>query len=211
MQAWPQAVDEAAYRQPLTDEEPEAPDTHELDDGEDPERVAEWHAMPGTRVLLGVFVGGWLYQTYWMYCWWQYYRHSQGYARAAFWRAVYRRTGYQVSPFWRACFGYGYVLCLFTAVAREAKLAKVPSLGAPLLLTLVYNISTLGAMLAGSTGLLVERAILALLFLGTQLTVNRLNQRSANPRPPSRATSSEVVCLIAGGSTTLWWFAERGP
>ncbi|HYJ09524.1 MAG TPA: hypothetical protein VEX18_10955 [Polyangiaceae bacterium] len=66
MQAWPQAVDEAAYRQPVADDEPEAPDTHELGDGEDPEPPAEWHAMPGTRVLLGAFVGGWFYQTYWI-------------------------------------------------------------------------------------------------------------------------------------------------
>src|SRR5689334_8337490 len=67
--------------------------------GEPPQH---WYTVSLARVLVGTLVGGWLYQTYWMFHWWSAYRQSEGYSRAPFWRAVRERTGFQINPTWRA-------------------------------------------------------------------------------------------------------------
>lgn len=201
------AVEEGPYRAPQVDDE--APRDEELDEDADDTDTVEWYAVSGTRVLLGSFFGGWLYQTYWMYRWWRCYRRSLGYGRAPFWRAVQARTGYQVSPVWRALFGSGYVFCLLPAVAREAKRANLPGFGPPITLALVYGLSGLSMALAGQNGLLIERAAQSIILFGAQLTVNRLNDRCPHPRPFASVTGGEVLCLLGGIALTLSVFAGR--
>lgn len=209
MQVWQQAVEDAPYRAPREDDEP-PPEAEDDELDEEPEPV-EWYAVSGTRVLLAAFFGGWLYQTYWMYRWWQCYRRSRGYARAPFWAAVQARTGYQVSPLWRALLGFWYVFCLFPAVAREARRAKLRGFGAPIVVAFLYGLGGSGLALAGQSGFLLERVIQALVLFSAQLTINRLNERCAQPRAFASPTAGEVICVLAGVVVSLLQLARFRP
>jgi hypothetical protein len=166
----------------------------EADDGIADPITPRWYAIPVWRLLLLSLLGGWFYQTYWMYRSWQAYRASWGYSRAQEWHAVCERTGFRVSPFWRALLGI-YCHGLFVAVRREARVLGLKSWIAPWPMLAAWC----GASLAGS---LFEpwpfKGAMGLVFLPVQLAVNRINERVTGSKQRDPISSGELAAAVFG-------------
>lgn len=165
-----------------------------------------WYAIPAWRLVALSLLGGWFYQTYWMFRSWQAYRLSWGYSRAPEWHAVYERTGFRVSPFWRAVLGL-YCYGLFVAVRREARVLGLKSWIAPWPMFAVW---CLGSVFGELLDPWPFRALLALWFVPTQLAVNRLNQRVTGSTLREPMSSGELASALAGAVVLVLEFA-RSP
>ncbi len=159
-----------------------------------------WYAVPTLRTVVFVLVGGWYYQVYWMYRCWRCYQLSGGYSRHEFWRQVHEHTGYQISPAWRALLGYGYCFSLFPAVAREARLAGIAGLRAPLLLALLYNFTFAFTLGATRSGFVIERLLQAAIFGALQMTLNRLSLKASGSGAHETVTGGELTAVVVGGA-----------
>ncbi|HKY38902.1 MAG TPA: hypothetical protein VJN18_23345 [Polyangiaceae bacterium] len=121
-----------------------------------------------------------------------------------FWRSVHERTGYRISPLWRALLGIPYAYCVFPAVAREARKARVRKLGSPVMMAVAYNASAACAVFfGGPTSLLLERVLQAAILGAAQLAVNRLSDHASGTRQRAGVTTGETLCLIAGAGFAL--------
>jgi hypothetical protein len=153
-----------------------------------------WYAIPVWRLVVLSLLGGWFYQTHWMYRSWQAYRASWGYSRAPEWRVVYERTGFRVSPFWRAILGV-YCYGLLVAMRREARVLGLKSWIAPWPMFAAWcACSMLGPWLDAWW----FRVSSALLFVPAQLTVNRLGERVTGSKLREPPSHGEVVAALAG-------------
>jgi hypothetical protein len=172
----------------------DAPDSEPDDEGAERATTPHWFAIPVWRLLVLSLLGGWFYQTYWMYRSWQAYRASWGYSRASEWHAVYERTGFRVSPFWRAFTGL-YCYGLFVAAKREARVLGLQSWIAPWPMLAVWCV---GSFLVSRIGPWPFQVVTALVFLPAQMAVNRISDRvtGSNVREPT--SGGELMAAIAG-------------
>ncbi len=153
---------------------------------------------PLPLALLVVYgaVGGWLYCVYWMYRNWALYRMESGYSRAGFWRRVRRATGYEISPFWRAVLAGCYAFCLFPAVERECRVARVVGTRAPVLLAFAFN--ALPVFAVSEQPLLRVLASPIWAVVPVQLAINRLNA-TIGRKPGFRTAAVELLIVGVGG------------
>jgi hypothetical protein len=190
------------YAAPTSDEAdddvPEDDDEHE---GSAP--PVFWHTVPLWRLGLFSFLGGPLYQSYWMYRAWGAYRLSWGYSERIRWEARYEANGFRVSAFWRAAlFPYSY--CLLVVVGREARLTGVTGLG-PAWLWSGLHLVALMALPSGPSLL-----ALSFVFLPAQSVMNRLHERRGGDPERPGVTAGEL-CWLGAGFLALWTVAlSRG-
>jgi hypothetical protein len=163
-----------------------------------------FYPMPlGKFVLFGVIGSTW-FCVYWMYRCWRAYRDAWGYSKRDFWERVHAKTGFRISPFWRSVLSGSYCFALFPAVQRESKAARLPGLGAPIVLALLFNFLGLVVMNAEALTRLLFTPAWAI--LPVQLTINRLNTRAGLPIA-SRSSAAEIAFVVFGALGTcasLW-------
>jgi hypothetical protein len=176
------------------DQEADVDADSEADEGVADPVTPRWYAISVWRLLVLSLLGGWFYQTYWMYRSWQAYRASWGYSRAPEWHAVYERTGFRISPFWRAFLGV-YCYGLFVAVKREALAVGLKSLIAPWLLFAVWCI---GSFIGSLFDPWLVKGAIGLVFLPAQLTVNRINERVTGSKLREPMSSGELTAAFVG-------------
>jgi len=168
--------------------------------------VLVWFAMPLWRLWLFTLVGGWVFQVYWFYRSWAAYRASWGYSKREQWLAVHARTGFRISPGWRAFLQF-YSYALLVAVRREARLNGIRSMGPPALFFVIQAV----ALFAGLNNVVwLEVALLSLVFLPAQLTVNRLSDSLSQGRRREPVRGLEIASALVGAYLTWFQYTRVG-